>query len=86
LVICLLVAQLEELPFDETLERTGVYPFPSCAGCHVRRFAGCALLDGPLGLAGDTSEERTDVQFGGIGIRLGSLTGLLDFALVNSGR
>lgn len=74
---------LEELPFDETLERAWIHAVLSCAGCDVRQFVGRALPDGPSNFAGNTSEERPYVKFSDIGVRERTLTVLLDFVVVN---
>ncbi len=79
------MSQLEELFSDEKLERTWIYPLLPCAGGHVGRFLSDTLPDGPLNVAGDTSEKRTNVEFGDAGIRLKTSTAPLDFALMNFG-
>lgn len=43
------------------------------------------LPDGPLNVTGDTFDERTNVKFSDVGIRLKTSTALLDFAMVNFG-
>jgi hypothetical protein len=79
------VSQLEELLFDEKLERTWIYPLLPCAGYHMSRFVSYVLPDGPLNVAGDTSKERTNVKFSDVGTRLKTSTAPLDFATVNFG-
>ena len=85
LIICLRVSRLEELLFDEKLERTWIYPLLPCAGRHVSRFVSYVLPDGPLKVTGDASKERANVKFSDVGIRLKTSAAPRDFAMVNFG-